>query len=266
MSYCFRYRVKMISPLKVDGTDAITFDLPDLAPVTVIANDAAHPIGNWVIFKAGGFQTEEAARRAGEQFGDILLIAGAVTRLGIDLGFSRSTLQFSNAVHEAVQQESGRELRAETHGLMTYQEDTVAIIGLDARGSALISGNEFQNRIANWQFVAGRLTERQRNCASLLNDSFFVLNTESQFILRISAVEALCERRESVTQSYLFKFQELRMDAEGKAFAALYDKRSKFLHDGFGRGDLLPASNEALQLAIGVLEADLRSSGDFSQS
>jgi hypothetical protein len=130
-----------------------------------------------------------------------------------------------------------------------------------------------------------------------LNDSLFVSSPEAQFVLRISAVEALCDqtdvgsaykevihriedqvvllpmdddtrkavrgmlanaRRESVGQSYLRKFRKLCTDADAKAFQALYRKRSKLLHDGLGRGDLAQASHKALQLAVDLLEAELR--------
>lgn len=297
MSYCFRYRVRMLVPVKSDGGDAVTLELPELPSLTATVSDDAYPAGRWVIFKACGFETDEAARLAGEQFGETLLVAGALTKLGIDLGFSRSSLQFSKAVHEAVRQVSGRELRTETHGLMTFEENTIQIIGLHARGSSTLSRNAFENQLKSWKFIAGRLTERQRNCASLLNDSFFVSNTEGQFVLRISAVEALCDQtdvgsayraaiqsiedqvvlvpmdddtreavqrmlanacRESLRQSYLRKFRKLCTDAGARAFDALYQKRSKLVHDGLGRGDLTQASNEALQLAVDLLEAELK--------
>jgi hypothetical protein len=297
MSYCFRYRVRMLVPVKSDGGDAVTLELPELPSLTATVSDDAYPAGRWVIFKACGFETDEAARLAGEQFGETLLVAGALTKLGIDLGFSRSSLQFSKAVHEAVRQVSGRELRTETHGLMTFEENTIQIIGLHARGSTTLSNDAFENQLKSWKFIAGRLTERQRNCASLLNDSFFVSNTEGQFVLRISAVEALCDQtdvgsayraaiqsiedqvalvpmdddtreavqrmlanacRESLRQSYLRKFRKLCTDAGARAFDALYRKRSKLVHDGLGRGDLTQASNEALQLAVDLLEAELK--------
>jgi hypothetical protein len=300
MSYCFRYRVRMLTPIEGDRGDAVTLVLPELPSLTATVDADAYPAGRWVIFKACGFETDEAARLAGEQFGETLLVAGALTKLGIDLGFSRSTLQFSEAFHQAAQQVSGRELRSEVHGLMTFEENTIQFIGLDARASSTLSRNTFEDHLRNWKFVGGWLTERQRNCASLLNDSFFVSNTEGQFVLRISAVEALCDqtdvgsaykeaiqriedqvvllpmdddtreavrrmlanaRRESVGQSYLRKFRKLCTDADAKAFHALYGKRSKFLHDGFGRGDLTQASNKALQLAVDLLEAELRAKG-----
>ncbi len=296
MSYCFRYRVKMLTPPQTNDGDTITLELPDLPPVTGTVSEA-YPAGKWVIFIVRGFETEEAAKVAGEKFGDALLVVGAVMRLGIDVGFNRATLQFSDAVHEAVQRVDGRKLLSEIHGLLTYEENTITIIGVEARGQTKISGNAFEDYLKSWKSFVGNLTERQRNCALLLNDSFFVSKTESQFILRISAVETLCEQgivvgeyrsiiesivcfveslsmsaesseavrrmlenalRESIRQSYLSKFRMLLTDTDAKSFDDLYQQRSKLVHDGLGRGALSQASAEALKLATDLLEAELK--------
>ena len=54
------------------------------------------------------------------------------------------------------------------------------------------------------------------------------------------------------------KFRTLRSAAEAKAFDELYQKRSKLVHDGIGRGTLNEATNAVLQLATDLLEAELR--------
>jgi hypothetical protein len=297
MTYCARYRFKLISPLQIETGTPLGVRLPGLPPVTVEMGDEAYPVGHWAIATIGGFATEKEARTAGQRLGDTLLVAGAVTRLGVDVGFSRSTLQFSAAVHAAVKDQGGKELRAETHGLMVYQEGSVAIVGMQARGSALISLPAFEERLAIWIDAASALTERQRNCAALLNDSFFVTQTEGRFILLISAVEALCDqtvrdaryqyaiehlkqqlevqtsddeiretlrrtlsnaKRQSLRQAYMAKFRALLSQAQAKEFDELYQKRSKLVHDGIGRGELTEATNTALELATDLLKAELR--------
>jgi hypothetical protein len=268
MTYCFRYRVRMCTPLQIEADKYATLDIPGLPPVKATAQGDSHGIGTWIIFKGCGFDTEEAAQRVGKEFGDALLVTGAIGMLGIDIGFSRSTPQFSGQIHEAVRRVSGRELRAEMHGLMTFEEDTLSIIGQNAHGSSTVSKDGFQDRFAPWVTSKKALTERQRNCAALLNVSFFVANIEAQFILRVSAVEALCDqsdvgteyqdvirslkdhlagllieastratveqwlenaRRQSLRQSYIAKFRRLLFETEAKAFDELYKRRSKQL-------------------------------------
>jgi hypothetical protein len=297
MTYCARYRFKLISPLQIDKGRPLELAIPGFATVTFEMGEEAYPVGHWVTAKIDGFTTEDEARKAGQQLGDTLLVVGALTKLGIDIGFSRSTLQFHPDIHKAVREKTGQELRTETHGLMVYEKDTVRIVGMQARGSALIGATAFEERLSNWIKPSSALTERQRNCAALLNDSFFVAQTEGQFILRISAVEALCDqavrdadyqaaieglerhlatqsmdseiretlqrtlanaKRQSLRSAYMTKFRTLRSDADAKAFDDLYQKRSKLVHDGLGRGELREAADAALHLAVSLLEAELR--------
>ena len=66
------------------------------------------------------------------------------------------------------------------------------------------------------------------------------------------------QKKQSLRQSYMNKFRTLLSEREAKAFDALYQKRSKLVHDGQGRGELTQAVNEALDLAVALLAADLR--------
>jgi hypothetical protein len=273
-----------------------TLTLPALPDTIVEVVGPAHPMGTWVTFRAWGFDTEDAARAAGEKLGDALTMVGAIEKLGIDLGFSRSTLRFSQDVLDAMRRVDGRETRTEVHGLMTYQKDTVRIIGTDARGSATIATGQLQSHVARWLPGATPLTERQRTCAALLNDSHFAASLEAQFILCVSAVEALCEqgpaadayndlvddllkrlgtmsaeqelraklashlhnaKRQSIGESFREKFLKHLGQDQAAAFTKLYRLRSSFLHDGQGRGDLQPHANEARDLATALLAAEV---------
>ncbi len=254
------------------------------------------PTGTWLIFNCSGFQSEAEAQFSGKKFGDALLMAGATGNLGIDIGFSRSTLQFSDQIHQAVKKEFGRELRAEMHGLMTFEENTVRVVGLNATGSVSMRAEALNERLIPWIAPNIIFTERQRNCSALLNDSFFVPSAEAQFLLRISAIEALCDqtlvegdqqsaidglkeylatlkvqektrlslentlkyaRRLSVGQAVKLKIEKLLSTKEAASFKCLYDLRSKLLHDGQGRGSLSRASSDALQLGTDLLKAEL---------
>ena len=172
MSYRARYRFKLLSPIQGAKGSILDFVVPGFPSVTFEMGEEAFPVGHWATAKVDGFATVEEAREAGQRLGDTLLIVGAVAQLGIDIGFSRSTLQFGEAVHEAVREKTGRELRAETHGLMIYEKDTVTIIGMEARGSALISAESFEGNLAYWIKLTQTVTERQRNCAALLTTLF----------------------------------------------------------------------------------------------
>lgn len=313
-NWVFRVRVRTKTP--IDRKDLpVTLSLPGFPPVEVrieerpmkhCAADAEKhcptPVqppaeGERFTFIGRGFASEDAAHKAGEQFLDALLVAGALGAMGIDVGFSRATVQYSKEVHDGVRNATGRELRADLIGLMTYQDGTVRIVNTTAEGFTTVSADSLQSRLCQWIGVVGEMTERQRTCASLLNDSFYVAQVDAQFVLRISAVEALCDqrdvsteyaqlidnvlahvetmtdadaaarkavrqvlvnaRRESVGQAYRRKFNTLLGNEAAEEFKGLYDLRSKFLHDGKWRGELQEPSNKVLDLARKLLEADL---------
>ncbi|BBK34116.1 hypothetical protein EDC65_3951 [Stella humosa] len=303
MTYCARYRFKLLSPIQIEKGVPLDLKIPGFSAATVQMGEEVHPIGHWATINIPGFASESEARQAGERLGDALLVVGAVTKFGIDLGMSRSTLQFSDAVCKAVRTETGKSLRSEVHGLMVHEQGAVRIVGMHGRLQGLISLSAFEARLASWACLSSQLTERQRTCAALLNDSFFALQPEGQFVLRVSAVEALCDqairdvryqsaiqelenhlaeqsldeevretleralgnaKRESLRHAYMTKFRVLRSRAEAKAFDDLYRIRSKFVHDGIGRGRLVEANDAALTLATDLLESELRAQNDLA--
>ncbi len=109
MPYCFRYRVRVCTPPDVPQGSSTTISLPGFPDVTMVVSGSARPFGRWVIFTGRGFAHEKSARTAGEVFGDALTIMGGVGKLGIDVGFSRSTLRFSGEMLESMRRSSGRE-------------------------------------------------------------------------------------------------------------------------------------------------------------
>lgn len=285
----------MCTGLDIEATVSQVFILNNL-PVEVKVLGDAHPVGNWVVFKGCGYASEDDARNAGKRLGDALLIEGAVGWLGIDIGFNRNTLQFSDVIHNTIKEKSGRELKGEMHGLMVFEEDSITIIGLDARGSTSVKSQTLKEKLDPWFFSNKQLTERQKTCAALLNNSFFVPSADTQFVLRISEIETLCEeqqvgpetleiivelvrhletlkvsndvisrtkerlnglRRESINQLVKMKFENLLTAKEAEAFKALSRLRGKLLHGGKGRGELAEAAGKALELGTTLLKADL---------
>jgi hypothetical protein len=162
-----------------------------------------------------------------------------------------------------------------------------------------LSDHELKEMVGAAVESATSLTANQRVAAELLNDSFFKMSPEASFLLRVSAVEALCPQadqtdafktivsgvvaaiprdapspdrdqieqalkrlaaRQSVRSAYMSKIKQLIGDDKAKAFKALYDRRSDFLHDGRGRGTLGGAADAALEIGLELLLADIAQS------
>lgn len=146
---------------------------------------------------------------------------------------------------------------------------------------------------------ATSLNPNQRVAAELLNDSFFKMSPEASFLVRVSAVEALCPqadqtdnfkrivnsvrasipkeapapdrqqiedvlnrlaKRQSVRGAYMSKIRQLLGDDKAKKFDDLYKQRSNFRHDGTGRGALGDAADAALEIGLALLLADIAQS------
>ncbi|SOC90453.1 hypothetical protein SAMN05216358_0521 [Rhizobium sp. AN5] len=297
MTFCARLRFKILSRLNLKEGSDISLSLPAFSNLSFEMNGEAHPFGYWMTALSRGHESEAKARVAGERLADALMMIGAVDKLGLDLGFSKPTLGFGAMLSDKVRKATGKELRAETHGLMVYEEGSVQILNFEARAEVLTDPASFKGNLSTWADLTSSVNERQRHCAALLNDSFYAGRVEPQFILRISAVEALCgqdvrdeqydgavtalerhlagltideglretlartlnnARRQSVRQAYLAKFRTLELAAEGTRFDALYQLRSKLVHEGQGRGELQEATNDALEIATMLLSADIR--------
>ncbi len=75
-------------------------------------------------------------------------------------------------------------------------------------------------------------------------------------------MERLLERdtaKQSVRSAYMSKFRRLLGNDKAREFDELYNLRSKFLHEGLGRGNLLEPANAGLNLAQELLLVDVTS-------
>lgn len=301
MPYTARLRVRMLTPPEIADGYAVLAQIVGLGDVQIELQPEDPEPGRWVVFKMTSFATLEEATRAGKRLSDTAVLTGAIHRLGVDAGFSRSTASFSKEVREQIFANTGRDLRTETHGLMVYEEGTVQIVGISGYGKSSCKADALEINLSAQCAFSSALTDRQRTCAALLNDSLFARRSEAQLILRVSAVEALCDqsdigpehieayelietyirqqdvkpeilttilrllgyqKKQSIRSAYLAKFKSLISDDSAQRFDRLYQLRSKFVHDGRGRGDLGEASLEAFDLATELLQKDLRSQPD----
>lgn len=169
---------------------------------------------------------------------------------------------------------------------------------LDARGGRLLAAGDFDQRLATGLSLAQAATERQLICAGLISDSIILPNHDAQLLMRVSAIEALCDQGELPTTdkiilnaladdvsarpdltpggkdvvikalrnvkgltaraAYRAKILDL-LDAQAfKTFERLYSLRSSLVHDGKGKGALGDAAHDALSLASRLLREDLR--------
>jgi hypothetical protein len=290
----------MATKPKADGAKTIQLMIPEIANVIKIEGEAGGDLEReeWLVAMSTGYSTEEDAGQCGETFRNALLLAGALTRLGVDCGFDKQTQFYSREILDGIRKSTGITPRVSFHGLDVYEDDSVSHIGIRMVGNSLIDPLQLQRSLSNYAQIEATLSERQKIAASLINDSFFIPDASAAFVVRITAVEALCEQKEmskeqkslienlvgqiersdaspddqfvvrralenlkaqGVRNAYMTKIRSLLGRAEAKEFDVLYGLRGNFVHDGRLRGQLGQSANEALELALKIIDADIRS-------
>jgi hypothetical protein len=267
-------------------------------PLQLMARAPTIRTSRKLAIRSCGYGSEDEARQSGTRVLNAMLLGGLIQRSGVDFGTGRRGPQFSQAIKNDIAK-TGATLRDEVEGLDVYE-------GLDTsffsfQGEATVSGHgpaavsELIERAADYSRA---LTERQRIAAELLNDSLFGIPADASFLLRISAIEALCPQgsasdayislaktlrnaipadvpeddkramerllerdttRQSVRSAYISKFRRLLGGQKAKEFEELYNLRSKFLHEGLGRGSFQEPADAAFNLAQELLLADISS-------
>jgi hypothetical protein len=299
VSYCYRLRFRSASGLTSQERSAILTIQSFPRPLTIKTQDVDLSSAKWLSIETCGYDSEIQAKIEGQHLAEILTLAGVIGRLGIDVGGDGAGISFGAELRQAFSQQFGRELRGEVHGIDVFKEGSVSIIGSQIGGHSHSSRERWESLIDEASGLVPKLTKRQSICARLINDSFFVPSFDVQFILRISAVEALCTqerldknfqdmadsllrsleklggnesnkkilrdaidraRVETIAKAYRAKIEGLLSSERRKQFDKLYRTRGKFLHRGEERGSLAAAAGEALDIASDLLIAELRAS------
>lgn len=192
------------------------------------------------------------------------------------------------------------------NGGLTVYEEPACFVRVGGRGIVSDDAATFENYLTTISTLNFPLSERQRIAAELINDTYFEPSPNSQFVLSITSVEALCpektpssffqrvvggmittveianrlatffnkddkaadldelkskleglQKRGSVRQGYLTKLRALLDNRRAKEFDNLYNRRSKFVHDGHGRGSFVEDAPRAREIATALLFAEL---------
>jgi hypothetical protein len=279
MQHCFEARFRMARPITADKLEqefqAATFK----RPLQFFRPHGMNTYDGWLAVKSCGYANSGEAEASGALFHDGLLIVAAKQKVGVEFY-----------------------LRVGVNGIHVYSgQMELWDPGLPL--STVLTNNDLKEIMGAAVESAASLTANQRVAAELLNDSFFKMSPEASFLLRISAVEALCPQasqtdafrtlvdgvvnsiptnapssdrdqikqalknlaaRQSVRSAYVSKIKQLIGDDKAKRFETLYDQRSKFLHDGAGRGTLDAPAAAALELGLELLLADITQTASSS--
>jgi hypothetical protein len=294
--YCFRLLFRLGTRIASEAR-AIELSLNEFSrPLTISGRIGALKDSRQLVAVSCGFTTIEEARSEGMRLLETMLVGGVVQSVPVDFGVGNKRGQWSDAIKEAIRATTGETLRDEVEGLDVYEGGNVTFISVGGE-AAISVGPEYLSELVAYGSVRKRpLDERQRIAAELINDSLFEVSGDASFMLRVAAVEALCPqgpppdefvtlaktlsqliprdtaseyaqsmrqlladraRRQTVRGAYMSRIKSLLGDEKARQFDALYEKRSKFLHDGIGRGKMGSPAEKALHIARELLLADI---------
>ena len=273
MPFCFEVRFRISKPIP-DRLEQKIRSATGGRPMRLWRPFGTARDERWLAIESCGHATFEEARDSGVQVEDALLIAAAKEHIGVEfIG------------------------RGAVTGVSVFPEGRTDLVDPGAPLPVPLKDKELIEIVTAAVQNASTLTENQRVAAELLNDSFFEMSPEARFLLRISAVEALCPQanqtvafgnlvkhvlasiptkassqdrnqikgalerladKQSVRSAYMSQIKRLLGNDKARRFDDLYAQRSKLLHDGSGRGTLGEAANSALEIALELLLANVR--------
>jgi hypothetical protein len=275
--HCFEMRFHTPRPLS-PWTDKLEKEFaaaPFKQPLQLYRPHGMNTQEGWLVVKSCGYADQGEAEASGALLRDGLLIVAAKQKVGVEFY-----------------------LRGAANPIYAYSgQMEITDPGLPL--PTILTNDELKEMMGAAVESAASLTANQRVAAELLNGSFFEMPPEASFLLRVSAVEALCPqadqtkafraivdgvltsiptdappsdrdqieqalkrlaKRQSITSAYKSKIKQLIGDDKAKEFEDLYGLRSSFLHDGSGRGKLGGAANAALEIGLDLLLADIAQS------
>jgi hypothetical protein len=278
MPHCFEVRFRLARPIPAERLEQEFKAVGFKPPLQFSKADGMNTADGWLVVKSSGYADVREAEARGELFRDGLLLVAARQKVGVEF-----YLRGANPIYAY-------------SGQMNLVDPGLPL-------PVVLTNDELKEVLGAAVESAMSLTPNQRVAAELLNDSFFDMPPEARFLLRVSAIEALCPQqdqsaafkkivkklkalipkeisvsdrnqiegslnslaaRQSVGSAYKAKIKRLLGDDKRKQFDGLYKLRSNFLHDGDGRGTLDAAAEKALELGLELLLADIAQSAGAS--
>jgi hypothetical protein len=192
-TYCFRLRFRMVTGLQIPEQPSTLAVPPLLSAAQISSSQPRTPgVDQWIAIKSCDYATQEEAEATARRLKDALLIAGA-KGLGADFGVNRVRSSLSDDTKRDIKEKYGTVIRDEVHGIDVFESGDVRHFEFSAQGIVHMDLSSFEQHVVEVSDLP-ELTSITRTGAELINDSLFPMPDDARFLLRVSAVEALCEQ------------------------------------------------------------------------
>lgn len=146
------------------------------------------------VLVGSGYSEEEAAREEGVRYQNALMVAFAMSRVGVDFGFRAAKGSFTRHGLEWAGQQFGVRALNDVHGMMVYETEPPArFVSMSATPTVGANREVFVENLHRAVQMKPALSEREVIAFTLFNASFFQPTADTRFILLVMAIEALID-------------------------------------------------------------------------
>jgi len=255
MAFGFQFVVVQSTMYRLVGEKRQEWDLP--SPVgTITVHSASTTLANdsEVNFRGSGFESEAAARQAGEMFRTWLQIASALGVFGFDFGRDEPRSWLSSEARQQYEHD-GMYVVDDVHGLLVFEERGNRPLRVALRASPVVqqSSERLQRGL---EAVAGMPDSdgTVAFAAGLISLSDHIASATARFLTLVSAMKVLADRRarEGAAAALLGSFMEQCSKARASAAGAERNALDSL------RGGLEDLRSQSISTAIRMLAAEAR--------
>lgn len=150
---------------------------------------------NRLVIRSAGWESEVAAKSAADRYRDVLTIALARCRVGVDLGDRAATGAFTKLGLKMLEREHGTRMLNDEHGIMVFETDpgpTFVSQKATARVGAPIE--RFEEAFEDASDRRLQLPDHGRLSYEFFSASFFTDYADARFMLLFMGLEALIQQ------------------------------------------------------------------------
>jgi len=193
VTFLLRFKLAQGRFINIDKEE-IKIKLPGIQHALILStvgDDLISSASNLQI-RGTGFETEKEARDIGFKIKNSLLASCPISDIGIDAGKERARSYLGKSIKDMLLEEGIRHLD-DIHGVQVFKEDEKSLSVSYSRGAGVIISKEeqvFLKELNKAYQVVDSLDENVLLACELYGAAQFE-NTRAQFILYVSAIEAL---------------------------------------------------------------------------
>lgn len=229
MSFSFRIRFKLPARIRI-GIDLHTWLLSEvnmIPEITLRSMNSKTTISSSIdlVFRGDGYNSENEASLAAEEFKDAITITFSKLRIGADFGERAPKSAFTNIGLKMLENDSGyQRVLNDVHGTMLFEtEPLTRFANLQADALLTKGKDDFINTLEETVKLHNKLLPENRLAFELFSASFFQPSADARLLMLMMGVETLIrpKPRSDLARKHVLQLIQLTNDSK------ILDKKEK---------------------------------------